>query len=36
MFLLRWIFRTLVLAVVTKLLGRFLPILARLWRLIFR
>lgn len=36
MFLLRWIFRSVVLALVTKLLGRFVPLLARLFRLIFR
>jgi hypothetical protein len=36
MFVLRWIFRSVVLAVITRVLGRFLPILTRLFRLIFR
>ena len=36
MFLLRWIFRSAILAVITRVLGRFLPIVLRLFRLIFR
>lgn len=34
MFVLRWLFRTLVLALATKLLGRFLPVLRRLLRVL--
>lgn len=36
MLALRWIFRTVVLGLVAKLLGRFFPILLRFFRLIFR
>jgi len=36
MILLRFLFRTVLLWIVTKLLGRFFPILKRLLQLIFR
>lgn len=36
MFLLRWIFQSLLLAVATRVLGRFLPLLRRLLRVIWR
>lgn len=36
MFLLQWIARSVVLALVTKLLGSFLPIFRRLLRLVWR
>lgn len=36
MFILRYLFKTVILAVVVKLLGRFFPILLRLLRLLRR
>lgn len=35
MFVLRWLFRSLLLALATKLLGRFLPLLRRLLRVLW-
>lgn len=35
MFLIRWLFQSLVLALVTRVLGRFFPVLIRLFR-VFR
>jgi hypothetical protein len=36
MFILRWIFRTLLFALAGRVLTRFLPKMRWLWRLIFR
>lgn len=35
MILLRWLFKTVILAAVVKLLGRFFPLLVRLLRVVF-
>jgi len=36
MFVLRFLFQTVLLGFITKILGRFLPIVLRVFRLIFR